>query len=250
MVFNSTLLEGKNLNYIANDSYILLYGLEDQPIYASVLASVKYNSSADEPPMPGTRVITFTVQEDAFITASTATVTIKYVNDPPAVVPLVGVTFNESTRTPVSLFDSAAFIDDSDDDVLQWVTIELTQQSLDAMDNLTISTTNGVTIERVPTSEGSSVCLPAENELTYQYINVMGPANKSVFVSALRSLTFSNDCPGLDTGDRMVSVTLADDDDENVQIVYVSIEAVDEPPSCYFGPWPVSQKLKYFAFST
>ena len=86
------------------------------------------------------------------------------------------------------------------------------------------------------------MCSPAVNEYAIQRITINGALNKTEYNYALSNITFSNDCPGLLLTPRRIEIAVIDDRmGFGVIDMYVNIGAVDDPPYCFFGTWPVSK---------
>lgn len=241
-MINETLAYELNLMLTVTGDYIVMERVTTQDVYHAILETATFVNTADEPtPVNETRVVSivFYVFDNSNQSSNaTASVTLHPVNDPPEL-PNVTVSFNESTRTPVFLFTQETSIDDSDNNTLDWVIIELL--SADFLDNLTVVSSDVVSF----TTSGGDLaptlaCYPAENNETVQSITFSGPASKEDFNNAIRNITFNNPCPGLKREQRSVRVTLSDGVDKFTSWVYIDIEAVDDPPVCYFGQWPVS----------
>ena len=234
----------------ANQTQITILGNATQYTYASILQTAKFGNTADEPTppyIPVNRDILFEVKDSNFFATATATVTLEPVNDPPTI-QVGNVTFNETTREPIFLFASSTLIDDTDHKQLIWITIEI-YPHIDSLDNLTIPDITGVNISREYIWAPTSVCFPATNEFTVQRINISGPANKSVFQDALYNITYNNDCPGLVLTQRSVRIDLFDGDDIDIVWTFIDIEAFNDTPVCFFGPWPVSNFVLMYLYS-
>ena len=230
-----------NLTSGGNNTHIMISGLATQQTYESILATTKFNNTADEPTPPNVevnRTILFSVSDNNYTVYAIATVTLEPVNDPP-IIPEATVIFNETTREPVYLFDTSNIIDDSDHDVLVWITLEI-DPPLDSLDNLTIPDADYVNISWMSLSAPHGTCFPFINNHTIQNINISGPANKSVFNDVLHRITFSNDCPGINLTQRSIRITLFDGVDIGYSWLYVDIHNFNDAPLCYFGAWPVS----------
>ena len=226
-----------------NGQFISIEGDASQMAYAELLATVTYINSMDEPtPVDESveKIIKFTVNDLERDAIANATVTVYPVNDPPEL-PVVTIVFNESTRDPVYLFTSEIEIDDSDNNTLEWIRIRI--EPVDFLDNLTLFT-DSIDNINFTLSGGDSApktsCFPAKNNETTQTIKLYGPASTEDFNNAIHNITFSNVCPGLNTSQRSIEITLFDGVDEFVSWVYVDISAIDDVPVCYFGQWPVS----------
>ena len=235
------------LSNTSTSTYILLSGSATQSDYATVLSSVTFINTDDEPTPRDqsiNKIVEFKVFDDNFNDTSIATITLMPVNDFPTL-NVSDVTFNESTRNPVYLFPPDVAIDDSDDDVMQFAIITI-ESPYDSLDNLTIANVTDLTIspqtiiDRAPIL---SVCSPATNEYTVQRISISGPSNKTEFNYALSNITFSNYCPGLLKSSREVSIVIFDEMNGFSPItMYINIATVDDPPYCYFGSWPVRKE--------
>ena len=218
-------------------------GVASHMVYARLLASVTYMNMLDEPtPVNESimKVIQFTVNDLEQEATAYATVTVYPVNDPPKL-SNVTIVFNESTKEPVYLFSSETSVEDSDNDTLEWITIEI--EPTDFLDNLTLLTTEmgNINVSLVGGDLApKTTCFPTKNNQTTQSIALYGPASTEDFNNAIHNITFSNNCPGLNTTTRLIRVTVFDGVDVFVSWVYVNISAIDDLPVCYFGQWPVS----------
>ena len=228
----------------SNQTRIIIEGSATQSVYAAVLATVTFINTDDEP-TPRleniSRIVQFEVFDEYFNDTSIANVTLMPTNDVPFV-NVSDVTFNEATRDPVYLFPPDVSIDDSDDDVIYGAAI-VVRSPFDSMDNITIPDMPGLDIIRQtePNPE-PSVCSPAVNEYAIQRITINGALNKTEYNYVLSNITFSNDCPGLLLTPRRIEIVVIDDRmGFGVINMYVNIGAVDDPPYCFFGTWPVSK---------
>ena len=228
----------------SNQTRIIIEGSATQSVYAAVLATVKFINTDDEP-TPRlesiSRIVQFEVFDEFFNNTSIATVTLIPINDAPIVI-VSDVIFNETTRDPVYLFPPDVSIDDSDDDLI-FAAVIFVMSPFDSMDNITVPDMPGLAIIRQaePNPE-PSVCSPAVNEYTIQRITINGVLNKTEYNYALSNITFSNDCPGLLLTPRHIRIVISDDRMETGVInMDVNIGAVDDPPYCFFGTWPVSK---------
>ena len=246
---NTTLVSeyGLVLSNSSTSTYIQITGSATQSAYAAILSTVTFINTADEPTPRDqsiNRIVQFQVFDENFNDTSIANITIMPVNDVPEV-SVPDVTFNESTRDPVYLFPPDVAIDDSDDEIMLFATIQI-QSPYDSMDNLTITSSTDLiittqTIINPPPSP--SVCSPAMNEYTVQRITMSGPLNKTEYNYALSNITFSNYCPGLLTSSRSVSIVIFDEMMSFDTItMHINIAPVDDPPYCYFGSWPVRRE--------
>ena len=234
----------------SNQTRIIIEGSATQSVYAAVLATVTFINTDDEPTprlMSINRIVQFEVFDEFFYDTSIANITLIPINDSPFI-NVSDVTFNETTRNPVYLFPPDVSIDDSDDDVI--IGAEITIMSpFDSMDNLSIPDMPGLTITRRTDTDPQpdpSVCSPAVNEYTIRRINIGGTVNKTEYNYALSNITFSNDCPGLLLTPRHIIIVI---NDERMGFrttnMHVNIAAVDDPPYCFFGTWPVSNSFVY-----
>ena len=231
-------------------------GMASQKEYADFLSTVQYQSNADEQTPVNeisNRSILFQIWDDSVdnvqvesVAEATATVLIFPVNDAPQINTVGSVIFDEATRIPVNLFSINDTIDDSDNERLLWVTIQL-HPPLDSQDKLSVPNVDGLTISREKILEAPpGSCIPASELYQDQFINISGLASKKEYEDVLHNVTFNNDCPNLRNDTRTILVHLYDGNDTGTTVVTVSILSVDDPPSCYFGYWPVSVALLYF----
>ena len=234
----------------SNQTQIIIEGSATQSVYAAVLATVRFINTDDEPTprlMSINRIVQFEVFDEFFNDTSIANVTLIPINDSPFIT-VSDVTFNETTRNPVYLFPPDISIDDSDDDVIIGAAIEI-RSPFDSMDNITVPDMPGLVFQRqtLTTPEPEpSVCSPAVNEYTIQRITINGALNKTEYNYALSNITFSNDCPGLLLTPRRIEIVINDERMGFRTInMYVNIAAVDDPPYCFFGTWPVSNSFIY-----
>ena len=197
-----------------------------QEDYRAVLAEVFFQNLADEPG-DTERDVTFFITDGDFNDTSTTTVQIRATNDP-ALFSFAekSLTFFEQTRDPVSLFAAEDTLSDSDGtDVLQWVTIAITP-NIDSMDILDVSSSNDLlNVDRFTSALGN----------VYR-LNISGEANFSVYEEVLRTVTFSNDFPGINDSTRNIEVVTFDGLNESPpHFIFLSINTTDDPPMCYFG---------------
>ena len=242
------------VNYLPDT--INVTGMASQKQYKDFLSTVQYQSSADEQTPVNeisNRSILFQIWDYSVDimkakpeAEAIATVLILPVNDAPRINTNGSVDFDEATRIPVNLFSINDAIDDSDDEDLLWVTVQL-HPPLDSQDKLSIPNVDGLTISRKKILEAPhGSCRPASELYQDQFINISGLASKKLYENALHNVTFNNDCPDLRNDTRTILVHLYDGNDTGTTVVNVSILSVDDPPLCYFGYWPVSEPLLYF----
>ena len=242
------------VNYLPDT--INVTGMASQKEYEQFLSTVQYHSSADEQTPVNeisNRSILFQIWDYSgdilkakFVAEATATVLILPVNDAPQINTAGSVDFYEATRMPVNLFSINDTIDDSDNEDLLWVTVQL-HPALDSQDKLSVPNVDGLTISREKILEAPpGSCMPAHELYQDQFINISGLASKTTYEDVLHNVTFNNDCPDLRNNTRTILVHLYDGSHTGTTVVNVSIWSVDDPPLCFFGYWPVSIPLFYF----
>lgn len=254
LIANWAILPSTVMNYSTPD-VVNITGMASQDVYADFLSTVQYYSSADEhTPINqiSNRSIQFLIWDEdedilqaKFTAEATAYLTILPLDDAAVIVTAGDVVFNETTRNPVNLFSTNDVIDDTDDDDLLWISIQL-YPPVDSQDRLAVPNIDGLTISREHLLDAPlSTCNPASETYQHQFINISGLASKRVYEDALYNVTFSNDCPGLQKDTRNIIVHLYDGRETGNTSVTVAIAPVDDPPLCYFGLWPVSITLLY-----
>lgn len=160
--------------------------------------------------------------ENDFSSSATASVLILPTNDP-SVFSFANrsLTFNETTQTPVYLFQENDTLVDSDGDSLQWIAIEI-RPFADDMDVLSVDT-------------GSSGLNVSINSFGSTILNISGYASFSVYEAVLQTVTFHNSYPGLSLETRVVEVVTFDGETESPPtLISVSIAPFDDIPVCYF----------------
>jgi hypothetical protein len=246
LLFNGSVIPANvSVTLTHNDTQLIIDGEATQDDYRSLLATVAFINTDDEPTPPHAsvrRLVQFNISDDVFdAMIAMTTVTIEPVNDCP-MIPSFRVMFNETSRDPINLFSTSIMIDDSDHTILENISIMI-YPSVDSMDNVTIANVSGLNITR-SAYNGSiiSACDPAVNEFTVQEIILEGPANKSTFEEALYSIMYSNGCPGISLTPRSLLVSLNDGACSHDVWIYIDIIPLDDGPVCYFGSWPGSRQ--------
>ena len=209
------------------DNQTLVFnGTALQEDYQEVLAEVFFQNLADEPGNVE-QTVSFFITDGVFNDTSTTTVQIRATNDPALFSFIVkNLTFFEQTRDSVSLFAPEDTLSDADGtDILQWVTVEITP-NIDSMDMLDASSTsNELNIDRISSALGN----------VYR-LNISGEANFSVYEEILRTVTFSNNFPGINDTTRNIEVVTFDGLNESPpHVILLNIITIDDPPMCYFG---------------
>ena len=139
--------------------------------------------------------------------------------------------FNETTRTPLSLFEPTDNITDSDGQMLQWVSIEITPTyTMDML--LGDSLDTGLSLEVTTTDTGNIL------------LNMSGEANHSIYERVLQSVRFVNDFPGINTTQRLVQVVTFDGMTASPpHEIFIAVEDFDDDPMCFFNTLVRSSSL-------
>ena len=139
--------------------------------------------------------------------------------------------FNETTRTPVSLFEPTDNITDSDGQTLQWLSIEITPTyTMDML--LGDSLDTGLSLEVTATDTGNIL------------LNVSGEANHSTYERVLQSISFVNDFPGINTTRRLVQVITFDGTTTSPpHEIFIAVDQFDDDPMCFFNTLVGSSSL-------
>ena len=139
--------------------------------------------------------------------------------------------FNETTRTPVSLFEPTDNITDSDGQTLQWLSIEITPTYM--MDMLLGDRLDtGLSLEVTATDTGNIL------------LNVSGEANHSTYERVLQSISFVNDFPGINTTRRLVQVITFDGTTTSPpHEIFIAVDQFDDDPMCFFNTLVRSSSL-------
>ena len=201
---------------------ILLNGSVNQQNYAEVLREVMYDNTAEEPG-DVTRVVMTTIKDEEG-NSITAYITINIIptNDPAFIFDGTRtLTFNEQTRMPLSLFNMADTISDTDGDSLAWVYITITNDTAGTYDMLAADV--GSTSLRI-------------NMVSATTLNITGIASFSVYEAVLQTVTFSNIFPGLQTNTRTINIQTFDGQGPpGNQTIEINIDPSNDPPICYFN---------------
>jgi hypothetical protein len=183
-------------SYAAGTGILTLTGSATIAEYQTVLRSVKYANSNDNPST--SRVISFTVTDDETpaltSTAATRNLTITLVNDPPTVTTSAGtVSFTENGSALV--VDSGLTIADPDSTQMRSATISISQNFVSAEDVLAFTAGNGIT---------------GSYNASTGVLTLSGTTTLANYVTALRSVTYSNTSDNPSTATRTISFVVQD----------------------------------------
>ena len=214
-------------------STIMLVGTAPVHCYIYILSNVSFVNRADEPGST-TRTIEFQLfDERSFEFTATTLVTIIPTNDPVIFsFDTRSITFNESTREPVNLFEPGDTLVDSDGNSLHWVSV-IIRPTIDEMDVLFADPgTSGLLVDNSTDADGNIV------------LTISGYANFSTYENVLQTLTFQNTYPGLNLDNRTVEIVTFDGETESPPtLIVISIDSFDDLPVCYFRNDMVSAVL-------
>ena len=202
-----------------------------QAAYQAILAEIFFQNLEDEPTNL-LRTVEFFITDDEFNNTATTTVQILLTNDPAFLsFTMRTLVFNETTRTPVSLFEPTDNITDSDGQTLQWLSIEITPTyTMDML--LGDSLDTGLSLEVTATDTGNIL------------LNVSGEANHSTYERVLQSISFVNDFPGINTTRRLVQVITFDGTTTSPpHEIFIAVDQFDDDPMCFFNTLVRSSSL-------
>ena len=191
--------------------------------FLGFLSTVQYFNTLEEPNNAyQKRNINITIREYNRYSESYIVVELIPVNDPARFnFPDRTVTFDESTRNPVMLFESTDTIVDPDRDsgTLTYATLSL-WPVVHEVDTIMI-TDNG------------------ELNIYYNgtYINVSGVADFSTYERVLQTVTFVNTFldPNPSVLRQVIVNTFDGMDDSNGPTIFINISTFDDPPYCFFN---------------
>ena len=193
-----------------------------QSVYQNILREVYFVNTANEPGRVD-RTVTFTIDDGNFSTTAFTTVEIIPTNDP-AILNFTErvLTFDESTREPVYLFEQGdALLDpDMDGGTLLWVVIQIVAPD-DPNDTLMANV------------QGTDLTVSFSDS---RLLNISGNGTFSQYETVLSTVVYYNNFPGMNLEDRVIHVLTFDGKDISfVQLINVTIIPFDDQPMCYFN---------------
>lgn len=205
----------------AGPETLILTNEAPQSIYQAILHEVYFQNTADEPGSVE-RLIQFNITDGTFSSTAFTTVNIIPTNDPAFLnFTTRELTFDESTRTPVSLFSQSDILIDPDANggMLQWLTVEIVSPD-DPSDMLVANALDN----NLAISNNAS-----------QFLNISGSGNFTQYQAALATVMYYNNFPGMNTTNRTINVLTFDGTTISfVHSVIISVIPFDDQPRCYF----------------
>ena len=200
---------------------LALYGMAPQSVYQSVIREVYYVNSADEPGATQ-RLVQLTIEDEMFASSAFTSVTIVPTNDP-AFLNFTSreLTFNESARTPLYLFDRGnSILMDPDGMALQWLTISIVSP-IDPNDTL-VADVQGTELQQVVTNGG-------------RMLNISGEGSLTDCQTVLSTVTYNNLFPGMNVTERSIEVSTFDGMTISfVHFIDIIVIPFDDQPMCFF----------------
>jgi hypothetical protein len=130
-------------SYNASTGELTLTGTASQAAYETVLGTVKYQNTSDNP-TTAQRTVSYTVNDGMVDSAAgTATINVTAVNDVPVVT--AGHTLNYTENQAATAFDPAITVSDLDNANLASATVQITGNYVNGQDVLGFTTQNGIT---------------------------------------------------------------------------------------------------------
>ena len=212
--------------------------MASQAAYQSVLREIWFVNSEEE---PGNRMrrVHFEINDNGFMSTAVTFVDIQPTNDP-VLFNFVNktVSYDESVRSPIAIFDSRDRISDSDGDLLESVTVVLVDGLDYPYDMLVADTGNsGLSINTQSTTENIM-------------LTISGIGNLTLYQSVLETVMYINAFPGISLVPRILQVVTFDGMTESPPfMIEIEIIPFNDPPMCYFngllvsGDFHVSMKL-------
>ena len=210
---------GISASYNSTNGTLTLTGSATLAQYESVLESVTYDNTNDDNPNTTDRVITWTVNDgDANSAATTSTIDIIPVNDPPTVTDAgATVTYTESDA-PLTI-DSTLTVGDVDDTNIESATVVISGGLVSAEDVLAANV--------------GATGISASYNSTNGTLTLTGSATLAQYESVLESVTYDNtndDNPN--TTDRVITWTVNDGDANSAATTStIDIIPVNDPPT-------------------
>ena len=211
------------INISQPDSWTLLLTNEaPQSVYQTVLSEIFFVNTADEPGKIE-RLIRFTIEDDTFNSTAFTFVEIIPTNDPAFFnFTIRELTFNESTREPVSLFSQDDILIDPDETggVLQWITVEIVSPN-DPNDTL------------LANDQGTGLSISPNGG---RLLNISGSGNFTQYEAVLDTVVYFNNFPGMNTTERIINIFTFDG--MNVSFVHsitITVIPFDDQAMCYFN---------------
>ena len=248
----SNLANNLSIAVTEGNQIISMTGEAIQSMYATILGLVNFVNNEDE---PGDRSVSinFTIRDDEFVAMATSTVQLVSTNDPVFIsfYPTKSLTYNEESQQPLFLFQNDT-LSDSDGNMLQNITISIVNifdendQLAAVADELTAeadeltdeaSELTGEASELTGEAGDSGLQVTVSNSSGAAHTLVLsGNASLAVYEAVLRSATFINTFPGLNTYRRNITVVTCDGMTESPpHYILLDIVAFDDPSICYFG---------------
>jgi hypothetical protein len=211
-----TLLNGVTASWSAATGTLTLTGPATKAQYETMLESITYTNSSDDPNTVN-RTVTWTVNDgDVNSDPKTSTITVTPTNDPPVlsdVAPTMAYTEGDGAK----VIDSALTITDVDDTNIESATIVISGGYVNGQDVLTEGTLlNGVT---------------ASWSAATGTLTLTGPATKADYETMLESITYSNSSDDPNTANRTITWTVNDGDDNSAsQNTTITVTPTNDPP--------------------
>jgi len=219
-----------NLSVNSTGGLLEIGGRATAEEYMDFLSTVQYFNALDEPNNAyQERSITVTISEDDDQSSeSYILVNLISVNDPAQFnFAERTITFDESARMPINLFEDSNTIEDPDKDggTLTYATLSL-QPIIHEGDIIMVTDNEGLVVDGNET-----------------YINVSGVANLEIYERVLKSVTFVNTFldPNPDELREVLINTYDGKDDSDGPTIFINISAFDDPPHCFFNDDLVSK---------
>lgn len=219
------------INVIADDQYIQLSNMALQEFYQSVLSEIFFQNVADEPGNV-TCIIQFEIIDNDGLSATAITVVeIQPTNDP-VLFNFVNksLTFNESIRLPINLFDFPQdTITDFDGDLLERVTIFIVSGLDYPYDMLEAN------------SGDTGLNVDIQSTMQNLTLTISGVGNLSLYESVLETITYVNFFPGISLEPRLFHVVTFDGMTNSPPfVIEISIDPFNDLPMCFFNNMLVS----------
>jgi large repetitive protein len=188
-------IPGISGTFDANNGTLTLNGTASVALYQAALQRIQYQNSSQNP-NTGDRTIEFTVNDGTTNSvAKTRTIQIQAVNTPPQLL-LSSPTLSYNEGSGAQAIDSSLTVSDPDSTNLQGATIKLVGY-VAGQDTLSFTNQNGIT--------GSFATVSGVLTLTLN-----GNATLAQYLTALRSITYSNSSANPSTGARSLEITVTD----------------------------------------